>query len=121
MAEEVRFEIGNKAEQLYFSVFDITTNRKHYPVKFRRLADNLQAYALDIHSGVLNANSIKTDTPQRRIRKYDLQTQAIADCNKFLSLIKYSLHAGLISFATSELWTGLVHDIKFMTIAWRRA
>lgn len=121
MAEEVRFEIGNKAEQLYFGVFDVTTNRKHYPIKFRKLADYMQTCALDIHNGVISANSIKTDSAQHKVRKYDLQTQVIADCNKFLSLIKYSTHAGLISFATSETWTGLAHDVKFMTIAWRRA
>jgi hypothetical protein len=120
VAEEIRFEIGNKAEQLYFSVFDITTNRKHYPVKFRRLADSLQACVLDIHSNVLNANAIKTDSALHKARKYDLQTQAVSDCNKFLSLIKYSLHAGLISFATSETWTDLAHDIKYMILAWRR-
>ena len=37
MSEEIKFEIGNKAEQLLFSVFDITTNRNHYIVRFRRL------------------------------------------------------------------------------------
>lgn len=42
MSDEIKFEIGNKAEQLVFNVFDITTNRNHYPVKFRRLSDKLQ-------------------------------------------------------------------------------
>lgn len=121
MTEEVRFEIGDKAEQLYFGVFDITTNRKHYPVKFRRLADTLQACVLDIHGNIMGANAIKADAPQHRAKRFDLQTQAIAECNKFLSLIKYSLHAGLISASTGEAWTGLAHDIKFMTLAWRRA
>ena len=44
MSDETKFEIGNKAELLYYSVFDLTTNRQHYPVKFRRLADKLQEY-----------------------------------------------------------------------------
>ena len=35
MSDELKFEIGNKTEQLLFSVFDITTNCKYYPVKFR--------------------------------------------------------------------------------------
>ena len=118
---ELKFEIGNKAEQLYFSVFDITTNRSHYPVKFRRLADRLQEYALDIHSDLLDANAYKHDTLQHTTRRYDLQTSAITKCNKFISLVKYSLNSRLISVATAEKWTGLVHDIKFMTLAWRRA
>lgn len=121
MSEDIKFEIGNKAEQLLFSVFDITTNRNHYPVKFWRLSDKLQEYALDIHSDVLDANSFKTDSPLHKAKRYDLQTSAITKCNKFLSLTKYSLHAHLISFATSESWTNLVHDIKFMTLAWRKS
>jgi len=120
MGETIKFEIGNKTEKLFFSVFDITTNRSHYPVKFRRLADRLQEYALDIHSNVLDANAFKADTPQHKAKRYELQTSAITKCNKFLSLTKYSLHAQLISFATSEEWTNLVHDIKYMALAWRK-
>lgn len=120
MSDELKFEIGNKTEQLLFSVFDITTNRKHYPVKFRRLSDKLQEYVLDIHSDILDANSFKTDLQQHKAKRYDLQTSAITKCNKFLSLVKYSLHTNLISYATSELWTNLVHDIKYMTLAWRK-
>ena len=118
--EESQFEIGNKAEKLYFAVFDVTTNRQHYPVRFRRLSDKLQEYALDVYSNLIDANSFKADTPQHRVTKYDLQTKAITTCNKFLSLTRYSLHAKLISFATSEEWTQLAHDVKFMSLAWRK-
>ena len=121
MAEEKVFELGNKAEKLYFNVLDITTNRKHYPNKFRRLSDKLQEYALDIYGDIMDANSFKSDTPQHRMKRFDLQTSAITKCNKFLSLVKYSLHAQLISFATSEEWTNLTHDIKFTTLAWRKS
>lgn len=121
MADMTKFEIGVKSEKLYFSVFDLTTNRNHYPVKYRRLADRLQEYALDIHSDILDANAYKTDLPQQRAKRYELQTSAITKCNKFLSLVKYSLQANLISAATCEKWTGLAHDIKFMALAWRKA
>lgn len=121
MSNDNKFEIGNKSEKLYFSVFDITTNRKHYPVKYKRLADQLQKYSLRIHSDLLSANAIKNDTEMHRQKRYDLQTEVITDCNVFLSLVKYSLHAQLISASTSEKWTNLSHDIKFMTLAWRKA
>lgn len=121
MADERVFELGNKAEKLYFDVFDVTTSREHYPVKYRRMADRLQEYALDIHSDILDANSIKGDTPRHKEDRFDLQTSAITKCNKFLSLVKYSLHAKLISFAKSEEWTNLAHDIKFMALAWRKS
>ena len=105
MSDETKFEIGNKAEQLYYSVFDLTTNRQHYPVKFRRLADKLQEYALDIHSDVLDANAYPTDSYEHKQKRWNLQTSAITKCNKFL---------------TSEKWVALAHDIKFMTLRWRK-
>ena len=117
---EITFEIAVKSETLYFSVFDITTNRSRYPVKFQRLATRLQEYALDIHSDILDANAYRADTPQHRAKRFELQTSAITKCNKLMSLIKYSLHAQLISYATSEAWTATVHDIKNMTLAWRK-
>lgn len=120
MSDGVKFEIGNKSEKLYFSIFDLTTNRSHYPIKFRRMADRMQEYALDIHSDLLDANSYPTDSYKHKQERYDLQTRAITKCNKILSLIKYSFHAQLISAATSEKWTNLVHDIKYMTLAWRK-
>ena len=121
MGGEVKFTIGEKSEKLYFSVFDLTTNRNHYPVKFRRLADRLQEYALDIHADVMDANSFKADSLQHKQKRYDFQTKAVTDCNKFLSLTKYSLHAQLISASTGETWTNLAHDIKFMVLAWRKS
>ncbi len=120
MAEEVRFKLADKAENLYFDVFNITTNRDHYPVKYRRMADKLQEYALDIYNDIMDANSFISDTPQHKVKRFDLQTSAITKCNKFLSLVKYSVHAKLISFAKSEEWTKKAHDIKNMALAWRK-
>lgn len=118
---EQKFEIAEKSEALYFSVFDITTNRDHYPVRYQRLSKRLQDYALDIHEDVLDANAYRADSPAHKAKRYELQTKAITDCNKFLSLAKYSLHARLISYATSELWTELAHSIKNMALAWRKS
>lgn len=120
MSDGVRFDLGDKSEKLYFSVFDLTTNRSHYPVKFRQMADKLQEYALGIHSDLLDANSFTQDTYAHKQARFDFQTSAITKCNKFLSLTKYSLHAHLISAATSEEWTNLAHDIKYMALAWRK-
>lgn len=120
MSEEVRFEIGNKAEQLYFSVFDVTTIRQHYPVRYRRIADKLQEISLNIYGYLLDANSYAPDSEGHRDKRTEKQTLAITECNKFLSLTRYSLHAKLISATMSEQWTGLVYDIKHMTLAWRK-
>ena len=117
---EAKFELADKAEALYFSIFDITTNRKHYPVKFQRLSTRLQDYALDIHSNILDANSYRTDIPEQKAKRIEHQTNVITTCNKVLSLVKYSLSAHLISFATSEKWVSLTNDIKNITLAWRK-
>lgn len=118
---EVKFDIGDKAKELMFKVFDMTTDKSHYPLKFRRLADRLQEYSLNIHSNVLDANSFRFDTPEHRTKRFDLQTEAITNVNKFLDLVDYSFSRNRISAATCEEWTGLAHDIKFMTLAWRKS
>lgn len=121
MGEEVKFEIGNKAEQLYFSVFDVTTVRQHYPVRYRRIADRLQELSLNIYGYLLDANAYVPDSAEgNKEKRIEKQTLAITKCNEFLSLVKYSLHANLISAAMSEQWTGLAYDIKHMTLAWRK-
>lgn len=74
MSEEVRFEIGNKAEQLYFSVFDVTTIRQHYPVRYRRIADKLQEISLNIYGYLLDANSYVPDSEGHRAKRIEKQT-----------------------------------------------
>lgn len=101
------------------SVLDITTSKSHYPVRFRRLSDKLQESALDIYCLSEDANGIKTDTQKRKDTRFDLQTSVISCCNKFQKLAEYSLHAKLISESTSDLWSSLATDIKYMTLAAR--
>lgn len=120
MREGTNFEIANKAEQLYFSVFDITTIRQHYPVRYRRIADKLQEFSLNIYGYLLDASSIIPDPEGNRIRRTEKQTLVLTECDKFLSLVRYSLHRNLISAAMSEQWTSLTYDIKHMTLAWRK-
>lgn len=113
--------IASKAEELLFAVFDQTTNRNHYPVKYRRLADCLQDCVLKIQSNILDANELRTDIQAHSTRRYALQTNVVSKCNQFLSLTKYSMKASLISAATGEKLTQLAHDIKYMTLAWRKS
>lgn len=115
------FLIGQKAEALFNSVFDLTTSRQHYPVKFRRLADKMQEYALEIHSQVIDANSFPKDTPAHITARFDAATRAIAHCDKLFSLIKYSLSKQMISAASCEELSGLCHDVKYMSLSWRKS
>lgn len=119
MAEQI-FEIGVKAEALYFDVFDKTTSRDHYPVRFRRLSDRLQDYALNVYCNAVDANGIRTDTMRGKEKAYELKTSVVSDCNKLLSLAKYSLHKNLISVSTCEEWVKQIHDVKYMTLSWRK-
>lgn len=121
MPDYEKFEIGNKAEKLMFLILDATTNRKNYPVKFRRVSDSLQSCAINTVSCILNANNIKQTLPEWKRRRAELQTAAVSEIDKLLLFTKYSLHAKLISSATAETWTSLAHDLKYMTLAWRKS
>ena len=68
MPDYEKFEIGNKAEKLMFLILDATTNRKNYPVKFRRVSDSLQSCAINTVSCILNANNIKQKVWKRFLR-----------------------------------------------------
>lgn len=114
------FKLGSKAEQLVFQIFDLTTNRKHYPVKFRMLAQQLQQYALSIQSDVLDSNELRADIPAQRNHRILLYSKIIGNCTKLLSLIKYSTKRQMIGFAASEELTGLLYDIKYITLALRK-
>ena len=118
MESETKFQVEVKAEKLYFRIFDLTTCRQHYPVRFRRLSDRMQEYALLIHSDIVEANSLIGDT--NKYHRYELQTRAITNCNKLFSLIKYSLHSNLISAAVAEELSKVLQDVKYMTLAWRK-
>lgn len=118
---EVKFEIGDMAERLLFSVIDETTNKNSYPYKTRRLADRLQEYVLDIHSDLMDANGIRADTQKHKDSRYDLQTRAITTINKFLSLTKYSIYAGRISASKGGEWSSMATSIKYMTLSWRKS
>lgn len=113
------FAIGDKAKELLTNVLDITTSRNHYPIKYKRLSDKLQECTLNIYCFAIDANGIVANSQTRKDRKYDLQTDVVSNCDKFLALVEYSLYAHLIGGATCEKWTGLVKDIKFMTLSWR--
>lgn len=104
-----------------FHVLDTTTGRKNYPVKFRRVADSLQLFSINVVSYIVSANTIRSTTSEGKRRKAELQTDAISELDKLLSLTKYSLHASLISAAVAEKWAALAHDVKYMTIAWRKS
>ena len=113
------FTISDKAKELFVCVFDSTTSRNHYPVRFKRLADRMQEFVLDIYCNVTDANSIQANTQNRKDKRYDLQTHVIADCDKILTLVEYSYCKHMISGKTCEIWSGLIKDIKYMTLSWR--
>lgn len=100
MSDETKFEIGNKAEQLYYSVFDLTTNRQHYPVKFRRLADKLgEKFAME--------NGIKLQKFPADWVKFGKSTGFIRN-NQMLEFIQEPNCEG----AVLAFWDGKSHGTK---------
>ena len=120
MALNNPFQLAIKAKALWFDVFDLSTNRKHYPVKYTKLTGLLQEISHGISSDIEDANSFHpANTERRKQNRFDAQTRAITGCNKLLDLLEYSYHANLISSAKFEELSGNVSDIKNMTLAWR--
>jgi hypothetical protein len=120
MSKENSFQIGNKAETLYNEIFDITTSKKHMPVRFVRLAHRMEDYALEIHSNVYDANALRADISAHKQKRFSLQTSAIANCDKLESLITYTRRKELISDSVCEKVVALISDIRNMTLSWRK-
>lgn len=111
------FKIGKKAEIVITYTLDVTTNRKNFPVKYRRIVDRMQIYAFEIFDNVMDAN--ECDVCTEALERRRLQTRAISICNRLLVLINYCLSKNLISSATCETWTEHVCNVKYMTLHWR--
>lgn len=106
-----------KAKKLCVHTIKVTSNSKKFPKKYRfTLCDKMQNKAMSIYEYLLEAN--RTLLSEKVVRN-DLQTKAIINCDELLFYIEMCLDLEIIQPNSAEFWSGLVSDIKFMTIAWR--
>lgn len=115
---EKEMQVIIKAKELASYTLKVTSNNNNFPKKFRfTLVDRMQRKSFDIYESLLEANRTRVENKYTR---YDLQTQAIVSCEELLFYIEMSMMQNIITSKRAEYWSGLVSDVKHMTLAWRK-
>jgi len=110
--------VVSKAKELAKHTYIITSNSDRYPKKYRHsLGDKIQIKCLDIFDTLLEANRI--DNRRNKAERCEAITKAIAYCDELLFYIELSMEIKLLSDKSAEYWSGLVKDVKHLSIAWR--
>ncbi len=111
-------EVIKKTKALVKRTYQVTSNSKHYPKKYRySLVAEMQKRSMDIYKLLFEANrmNIKVYGKQR----YVLQSKAVTYCEELMFFIELSYDLGIIGMKRMESWSKDVADIKHMTLAWR--
>ena len=116
MAQE-KLGVIVKAIKLMEYTMTVTSNRKRYPVKYIQLIKRIQNNSMDIYEYLLNANRLSLETS--KMERLELQTKAIASCDKLSCFVELSMNLNIIGTNTVEHWQKKIDDVKYMTIAWR--
>ena len=118
MSDGKELQVIIKAKDLAEHTFRVTSNCKVFPKKYRfTLVDKMQCKSLGIHDKLLEANrTLLSD----KYRRQELQTDAITYCEELQFYIELSLRLEIIPPNRAEYWSGLVSDVKRMSIAWRK-
>lgn len=107
-----------KAKELAVHTFKLTSNCNRYPKKFRHsLVDKMQIKSLDIYTTLFEANRISNVTNKNA--RIEMITKAIAYCDELLFFIELSMNLDILTDKSTEYWSKMVSDVKYMAIAWR--
>lgn len=107
-----------KAKELAVHSFRLTSNCNRYPKKYRHsLVDRIQLKSLDLYETLLEANRINNVT--RKWDRCEAITKAITICDELLFYIELSMNLELLADNSAAYWSKMVHDVKYMSIAWR--
>ena len=107
-----------KAKELAVHSFKLTSNANRYPKKYRHsLCDRIQIKSLDVYETLFEANRISNVTNKRE--RCETSTRAITLCDELLFYIELSMMLGLLNDKSTEYWSKMVTDVKYMSIAWR--
>lgn len=115
---ETELKVIVKAKQLAVHTFTLTSNSNRYPKKYRHsLVDRMQLKSLDIYEKLFEANRINNRV--NKALRCETITQAITCCDELLFYIELSMELKLLGGDSAEYWSKMVHDVKYMAIAWR--
>ena len=115
---ETDLKVIVKAKELAVHTFKLTSNCNRYPKKYRHsLVDRMQIKSLDIYDALFEANRINNVVNKRE--RCEMITKAITLCDEMLFYIELSMSLSLLADNSSEYWSKIVRDVKYMAIAWR--
>ena len=115
---ETDLKVIIKAKELAVHSFKLTSNCNRYPKKYRHsLVDRIQLKSLDLYETLLEANRINNQ--RYRAERCEAITGAITICDELLFYIELSMELGLLADNSAAYWSKMVHDVKYMSIAWR--
>lgn len=115
---ETDLKVIVKAKELAVHTFKLTSNCNRYPKKYRHsLVDRMQIKSLDIYDALFEANRINNVANKRE--RCEMITKAITLCDEMLFYIELSMSLSLLADNSSEYWSKIVRDVKYMAIAWR--
>lgn len=107
-----------KAKELAVHSFKLTINSNRFPKKVRHsLADQIQLTSLDIYKTLCEANRINNVIHKHQ--RCEAITRSIGLCDILLFYIELSMLLDFLSSNSSEYWSKMVRDVKYMSIAWR--
>ena len=107
-----------KAKELAVHSFKLTSNCNRYPKKYRHsLVDRIQIKNMDLYETLLEANRIHNVTHKKD--RCEAITRAITLCDEILFYIELSMNLELLAENSAAYWSKMVHDVKYMSIAWR--
>ena len=115
---ETDLKVIVKAKELAVHSFKLTSNCNRYPKKYRHsLVDRIQLKSLDLYETLLEANRI--DNKRYKQERCEAITRAITICDELLFYIELSMNLNLLADNSAAYWSKMVHDVKYMSIAWR--
>lgn len=115
---EADLKVLVKAKDLAIHSFKLTSNCNRYPKKCRHsLVDRIQLKSLDIYETLTEANRINNATHKRE--RCEMITKAITFCDELLFYIELSMELNLLNNKSTEYWSKMVSDVKYMSLAWR--
>lgn len=117
MAEQ-KLDVIVKASDLMEHSIRATSNKKRYPAKYRMLINRIQNTSMDIYENLFDANRL--NVRENRTERSLLQSKVISGCDKLSCFIEMSMKLNLIDSDYVEHWQGLVSDVKYMTIGWKK-
>ena len=119
--EPSEFNFIVKAKDLVKHTFAITNSTERFPKKYRfTLVNRIQDKAVDIYECAIEANELDLRDAQEYRERQKLQAKALTYCKELLFFIELSQEMGFISMSSSEYWSKMALEVKYMITAWKK-